>query len=63
MMIDDDLPRPRPIRLQPLVLDLLGVEELTDYITELRAEIARVQAELDGKARHRQTADSFFRKS
>jgi uncharacterized small protein (DUF1192 family) len=62
VITDDDTPRPRPIRLQKPVLDLLGVEELGEYIGELHAEIARVQAELDGKARHRQAADSFFRK-
>ena len=31
MLIDDDTPKPKPRRLEPLVLDLLGVEELRDY--------------------------------
>jgi NTP pyrophosphatase (non-canonical NTP hydrolase) len=40
MIDDEDDPPPRPKRLQPLTLDRLGVEELRDYIAELRAEIA-----------------------
>ena len=59
---DDDTPPPKPVRLPKLPLDLLGVEELTDYITELREEIARVEAEIDRKRSHRTAADSFFRK-
>ena len=41
---DDNLPRPKPARLVPPKLDLWGVTELADYIEELRAEIARVEA-------------------
>lgn len=62
MIHDDDTPRPRPARLQPPVLDLLGVAELNDYIEELQAEIARVQAEIARKTQHRNAADAFFRK-
>lgn len=63
MIIDDDeTPRPRPRRLAPLTLDLLGVAELQDYIEELRAEIARVEGEIDRKTSHRSAADAFFRK-
>jgi cobaltochelatase CobN len=42
MADDEDLPLRRPRRLERLVLDTLGVQELTDYIGELREEIARV---------------------
>ena len=38
MLEEDDLPR-RPRRLEKLPLDLLGIEELHDYIAELREEI------------------------
>ena len=67
MRSDDDEPqsplsgRPGP-RLAPLPLDMLGVGELQDYIGELRAEIARVEAAVARKQDHRSVADSFFRK-
>ena len=63
MTIDEDeLPRPRPARLTKLPLDLLGVAELREYIEELRAEIARVEADIARKTTHRSAADAFFRK-
>lgn len=54
-------PRKRS-RLEKLVLDTLGIEELNDYIGELRAEIARVEADIDRKQGHRSAADAFFRR-
>ena len=62
MVIDDDTPPPKPVRLPKLPLDLLGVEELGEYIGELRAEIARVEAEIARKRSHRSAADAFFRR-
>ena len=62
MVIDDDTPPPKPVRLPKLPLDLLGVDELGDYIGELREEIARVEAEIARKQAHRSAADAFFRK-
>ena len=59
---DDDSPPPKPVRLPKLPLDLLGVEELKDYIAELRQEIARVEADITRKQSHRTAADAFFRK-
>lgn len=59
---DDNLPRPRPARLVPPKLDLWGVAELGDYIEELRAEIARVEAEIGRKGSARAAADAFFKK-
>jgi len=61
MMEDEDLPR-RTRRLEKLPLDLLGVEELNEYIAELREEIARVEADIGRKQSHRAAADAFFRK-
>ncbi len=62
MVFDDDTPPPKPVRLPKLPLDLLGVEELGDYILELREEIIRVEAEIARKRHHRSAADAFFRK-
>jgi uncharacterized small protein (DUF1192 family) len=59
---EDDLPRPKPARLAPLKLDLLGVEELREYIGELKAEISRVEEEMGRKSSHRSAADAFFRR-
>jgi len=60
---DDDTPPPKPVRLVKLPLDLLGVEELTDYIGELREEITRVEADIERKRSHRTAADAFFKKA
>jgi len=62
MMTDDELPRPRPARLTPQVMDMWGVAELQTYIAELRAEIARAEEVIGRKTSHRAAADAFFRK-
>jgi uncharacterized small protein (DUF1192 family) len=61
MTEDEDLPQRRKRRLERLVLDTLGVEEMNDYIAELREEIARVEADIAAKQRHRSAADAFFK--
>jgi len=61
-MEEDDAPPPKRGRLERIVLDPLGVEELRAYIGELRAEIERVEAEIARKHSHRSAADAFFRK-
>lgn len=62
-MDDEELPIRKRARLERLALDPLGVEELRDYIAELREEIARVETEIDRKQGHRSAAEAFFRKS
>ena len=62
MAEDDDAPVRKRIRLEKLVLDTLGIEELRDYIGELREEIIRVEADIGRKQGHRSAADAFFRK-
>jgi uncharacterized small protein (DUF1192 family) len=62
MAIDDDLPRPKPARLTPPLLDGMGLAELNEYVTELEAEIVRVKAEITRKSAHRAAMDAFFRK-
>ena len=62
MMDEEDSPVRKRIRLEKLVLDSLGIEEMRDYIAELRAEIARVEADIERKQGHRSAADAFFRR-
>ena len=57
---DEDVP-PRRKRLEPLLLDPLGIDELRLYIEELRGEILRVEADISRKASHRTAADAFFK--
>jgi uncharacterized small protein (DUF1192 family) len=61
MAEDEDLPVRRRRRLEPVVLDSLGVEELHEYVQELHGEIARVEAEVARKQTHRNAADAFFK--
>jgi len=62
-MVDEDEGPPRKrVRLEKLLLDSLGIEELRDYIAELREEIARVEADIDRKQGHRSAADAFFKR-
>ena len=60
MFDEDEPPRPKH-RLTPLILDTLGVEEMREYIAELRAEIARVEADISKKQGHRSSAEAFFK--
>jgi uncharacterized small protein (DUF1192 family) len=62
MVDDEDLPVRKRTRLEKLVLDTLGVQELRDYIGELNEEISRVEADIARKQGHRSAADAFFRK-
>jgi uncharacterized small protein (DUF1192 family) len=62
MMDEDDAPIRKPSRLQKLVLDTLGIAELREYIDELKAEITRVEADIERKQGHRSAADSFFKR-
>ena len=54
---------PRKKTATPLNLDTLSIEELTDYIASLEAEIARVQAKIAAKKAHLEGAAGLFRKS
>ena len=62
-MLEDEAAEPRrQARLTKLVLDTMSVEELGEYIGELRTEIARVEADIGRKQSHRSAADAFFRR-
>jgi uncharacterized small protein (DUF1192 family) len=62
MALEEDAPPPRRRRLEPLLLDSLGIDELRLYIDELRTEIARVEADIGRKNTHRSAADAFFKR-
>ena len=63
MAHDDEDPPPRKrVRLEKPVLDTLGIEELRDYIAELREEITRVEADIARKGSHRSAAEALFRR-
>ncbi len=62
MLDEDEGPARKRARLEKLVLDTLGIEELREYIGELQAEIARVEADIARKQSHRGAADAFFRR-
>ena len=62
MAEDDDSPIRKRIRLEKLLLDTLGIDELRDYIDELKAEIARVEADIGRKQNPRSAADAFFKR-
>ena len=60
-MDDEDLPqskKPAPLK----DLTLLGIAELEAYIAGLRSEIARAEAEIAEKRKHRGGAEALFRR-
>ena len=64
MLQDEESARPRPANrfAPPPTLDGWGVQELRDYIAALQLEIARAEAAIASRERHRGAADSLFRK-
>lgn len=61
-MDPEDL-EPRKKKVQPRELDSLSIEELTDYIGEMEAEIDRVKAKIAAKQAHLSGAASLFKSS
>jgi uncharacterized small protein (DUF1192 family) len=60
MLDEEDRPK-KPARLEKPLLDPLSVDDLTDYIAELRGEIARAEAAIEKKRSARGHADRFFK--
>ena len=56
---DDDLPR--ALRPKPTDLDVMGIEELNEYIAELEAEIERVRSTIVKKEQQRIAASAVFK--
>jgi uncharacterized small protein (DUF1192 family) len=46
---------------KPKDLSSLGVAELNDYITELKAEIARAEAEIIKRGKDKNAAEALFK--
>ena len=59
-MDPEDL-EPRKKKVQPRELDSLSIQELTDYIGEMEAEIARVKSKIAAKQAHLSGAASLFK--
>ena len=60
--MDDEelLPTKKPA--PPKDLTLLGIAELEDYIAGLQGEIARAEAEIAEKRKHRGGAEALFKR-
>ena len=58
---EEESPLPSKKLLNPPVLDSLGVDELTLYVTELEAEIVRVRRAMVAKRAHAEAASLFFK--
>ncbi len=56
----DDL-EPRKATPKPKDLDLMGVEELRDYLTELEAEAERVKEKIAAKRAYLSGAEGLFK--
>jgi uncharacterized small protein (DUF1192 family) len=57
---EDFLPQKKKPQLKKL--DSLSVDELRDYIEEMKSEIARVEAEIKRKQASADAASLFFKK-
>ena len=57
----DDL-EPLKKKAQPRNLDPMSVDELREYITILKGEIARVEEKIKAKQSHASAAEMFFKK-
>jgi uncharacterized small protein (DUF1192 family) len=62
MFDDDDRPKKKIAHEVGQELALLSVAELNERIALLRAEIARLEADIVAKEAKRNAADAFFRK-
>lgn len=62
MFLDDDLPKkPQPL-FTPAKLEGRSVEEMKEYIAELRVEAERVAGEIEKRGGHKHAAEALFRK-
>lgn len=60
MFNDDDLD-PKNKRIKPRSLDNMSVAELEQYITDMKAEIVRVEENIRKKQAHKDAVSSLFK--
>lgn len=60
-MLDDEHPRPKPASGVARDLKPLSVDDLVAYTTELKAEMARVEAEIGKRRDVRGAAEAAFK--
>lgn len=56
----DDLD-PKQKKSQPRNLDSMNIDDLTEYVAVLKAELARVEEKIKAKQSHAAAAASFFK--
>ena len=59
--MDFDELEPRKPKPQLRNLDVLSIEELNDYIAEMKTEIQRVEEKITAKKAHLNAAAGFFK--
>lgn len=60
-MFDEDLPKKKPDGDFPRNLDNMSIHELQEYVTALKEEIARVEADMAKKKASQDAAASIFK--
>ena len=60
-MFDDEVKKPKAHEVG-MILDAMSVDELTDRIGMLEAEIARLRAAIASKQKSKSAADAFFKR-
>lgn len=60
MFDDDEVKKPKGHEIG-MILDAMSVEELSDRIGLLEAEIARLRAAIDSKRQSKSAADAVFK--
>jgi uncharacterized small protein (DUF1192 family) len=60
MFNDEDLD-PLTKRRKPRVLDKMSIEELENYIADMKEEIIRVEADIAKKKAHKDAISSLFK--
>jgi len=61
MFDDDDLPKHKQPQPFPRKLEGMSVEHMRAYKSELEAEIAKIDKEIDARGGMRSAAESLFR--